>query len=297
MKNILFSIFTALTFSVTFINAQTSALTPSAENQTEEVLKIDTRLVRMAFIAPFSKTARYEVFDNDQRVEDFQIVTPASEQKVDWILYLDIDPKAMPEYGFNHLKKELKRAAKATSAPTIITNIQGMSIKKARDKADIPDDWTVLGANGTTEAWEISERLLANSTNSRKALFWLSTEEPEMTPEVLGRMPRALTDKGTFTYITTIKPGKAKKFKEGGDGIIKGKRQQQIGRSNLSLNTVFAAGMGSDLIEHHFGVFVEQCRQLNLIYFAGETESGESKIYGNLEGGVRVRVQSKTYRK
>lgn len=116
-----------------------------------------------------------------------------------------------------------------------------------------------------------------------------------MSRSVLGNMPRRLTDKGIFTYISTIRPGKAKKFKEGGDGIIKGKRQQQIGYSNLSLNTLFAAGMGSDLIEHHFGVFVEQCRQLNLIYFAGETESGESKIFGNLEGGVRVRVQSKTY--
>lgn len=262
-------------FSINSVRAQNPA-----DASQDEVIKIGTKLVRMSFISPATGKSTYEIFEGDQKIEDFKIISPADEPGIEWVLLIDFNSGKLPEYFFNHFKKQLKRTAKQISPPTIVVNTENMKSKKFAGKADIPDDWKIVEAVNIEDAFSKAGDLLKASGKSRKSFFWMTTEQSTMTRELLDSLPKQLTNTGLFAYIATVRSGKMKlnKVKQ----TMPGRREREVGRSNLSLNTTFAGGASENLADFQFETFLDQCLKLNLAYYtAGDEPLGPVKIFSN----------------
>ena len=244
-------------------------------NGNDELINIQSNLVRLSFIAPKNANSQFEVFDGNQKVRDFQIITPTTKEKIDWIFYLDVSPKDQPRFAFAPLRRQLRKAAEVLSAPTIIINLEQTTLERSKSIAGIPDHWNILLAKNTVEAMQIAAQQLSKLSASRKAFLWLTTEESEMNQKVLNKLPPELTDNAVFTFMITMSPRKLTKL----DKQL-GKKEIHIGISNLTLNNYVASLTRDNLLNIQIALFVEQCNQLNLIYFQTDNKTNEVSVYG-----------------
>lgn len=267
----------------TFYTAQSQSVNK------EDIIKVNTNLVRMAFIAPWYPS-KFEVFDDNNKIENYEVANSLTSKEFGWVMILDLNTKKQDSFFFDHLKKQIRSLDKKQIKPlAVIVNLEEINFNKAKSIAEFPKDWNIISAENQSESIKKADTILARTSITRQGLFWLTAEDRNFNRELFNLLPASLKDKGIFTYIGTIRKP-AEKARVGG------KKAREVGYSNIWLNTTFSMSGNSNLIDYHFNVFTDQCQYLHVVYYDnGDKYHGEGKVFGNSTQVTSELLQSKKY--
>jgi hypothetical protein len=233
---------------------------PEPEPEPAEVVRVNTRLVRLgiavtSYTTPVPEQLRWEVQHDAQPITDLIVDTPGEHNPLALVLLIDVARQG-DGACYSCLSEQIKSLAERLHLKTLPRVVVAAS-PAARMPLKWPEAWLTTYAGDTRAAFTSALDAVEHSPNTRRALLVVTNQVAQLPAHAFEDADDRLAQSATFIYLMTVRPPKVR---SGTPGCV-------IARSNLSTLESFSMPLSADYMAAQFKHFVRLANALHVVSY------------------------------